>query len=347
MTTTSSTSSPLPVSPSPANTMTADYLKQHTSIGGFLSFILVAIGVGGLISLIYPLITYQELYSSYGSHAIALVDVVLGASFFGLAVYSIYAFCNRLPNAVFLVKTYYLLSIFISILAFFDGDMSDSDSKVQAISRIAGGLVCFLYICFSSRVEEVIPVPYRKTSTSDYLLLAAIIGFPLLLTIYGSYQVVAGSREYEAPPVNECTVSDGEVSTGKIICALVDGYSLFKETADDGTVWLNFKADNGSIQVFCYNELDRSDDTISEYWKNIRRYFVDSNYKENPYPDERRSVNGHDTLFKQSSFISGDRLVPVSFAFVPDETSSKVCIVVGYNADATKFEKTVYSVRFK
>jgi len=83
--------------------ITSESLLETTRIHGWLSFFLFSIIVGGLVSAIYPIITFNiEDYS--GSYVLGMTDIASGVILFALAIYTLVAFCKRKPNAVFFGK---------------------------------------------------------------------------------------------------------------------------------------------------------------------------------------------------------------------------------------------------
>ena len=87
---------------------TREWLKSNTEIHGWLSFFFFAIILGGIISAIYPIATYNA--ADYGYNGwLGAVDVFTGLSMLGIAVYTVYAFTHRKPNAVFYGRFYVIL----------------------------------------------------------------------------------------------------------------------------------------------------------------------------------------------------------------------------------------------
>lgn len=80
--------------------ITSESLLETTRIHGWLSFFLFSIIVGGLISAIYPIITF-DIEEYWGSYVLGMTDIVSGIMLFALAIYTLMAFCKRKPNAVF------------------------------------------------------------------------------------------------------------------------------------------------------------------------------------------------------------------------------------------------------
>ena len=85
------------------NELTSEYLKKTTTIKtrSWLSFFLFQVFVGGLISLIYPIVTFK-LEDYGGSYILAMSDISIGILSFILAIQTLKAFSNRKRNAVFL-----------------------------------------------------------------------------------------------------------------------------------------------------------------------------------------------------------------------------------------------------
>ena len=106
---------PEPLETKPAVEITSKYLKSTTRISGWLVFFLFAIMLGGFIGLIKAILAF-DLSEAGGSYLIAFSDIFLTAMCFFLASYTLYAFSNRLPNAVFLGKNYVVATFVINIL---------------------------------------------------------------------------------------------------------------------------------------------------------------------------------------------------------------------------------------
>ena len=83
--------------------ITSESLLETTRIHGWLSFFLFSIFVGGLVSAIYPIITFN-IEDYWGSYVLGMTDIASGVMLFALAVYTLVAFCKRKPNAVFFGK---------------------------------------------------------------------------------------------------------------------------------------------------------------------------------------------------------------------------------------------------
>lgn len=104
------------------NELTSEYLKKTTTIKtrSWLSFFLFQVFVGGLISLIYPIVTFK-LEDYGGSYILAMSDISIGILSFILAIQTLKAFSNRKRNAVFLGVSYMIICVVSNLLIVFSG----------------------------------------------------------------------------------------------------------------------------------------------------------------------------------------------------------------------------------
>lgn len=87
---------------------TSEWLKSNTQIKGWLIFFLLAIFVGGLISAISSFTNFDS--ADYGGNIwLGTVDIFIGICLFAIAIYTIYAFIQRKPNALFYGRLYVFL----------------------------------------------------------------------------------------------------------------------------------------------------------------------------------------------------------------------------------------------
>lgn len=164
---------------------TSEWLKNNTEIHGWLSFFFFAILLGGLISAIYPIATYEA--SDYGYNGwLGAVDVITGFSLLGIAIYTVYAFTKRRPNAVFYGRFYVIVVLITNIISLM-GDTGED--VIQGIRGIIWGSIWFFYLLISNQVKEVIPKSFRKVSGIDWGVLAILIIVPLACFFIGVYQL--------------------------------------------------------------------------------------------------------------------------------------------------------------
>lgn len=95
---------------------TSEWLRENTKIHGWLTFYLFAIGLGGIISAVVPIATF-DLANYAGNIWLGSVDILIGVCLLAIAIYTIFAFCRRRPNAVFYGKMYVILVIVTNVIS--------------------------------------------------------------------------------------------------------------------------------------------------------------------------------------------------------------------------------------
>ncbi len=165
-----------PESSKPFVEITADYLKKSTKIKDWLLVFIVLISVG----LFFNIINLMDLATWASKHLVPWMSAIYIAIVVFVNGYSIYAFRERKPDAVFMSKTY-VVSVFVSNLLFYLMECSD---KLGVVGHNAGGIVIaslvynaglFLLLCLSDQVSLVIPESYRKVSTFNYAVVALLV----------------------------------------------------------------------------------------------------------------------------------------------------------------------------
>lgn len=102
---------------------------------------------------------------------------VLGIMLLALAIYTIYAFLQRKPNAVYLAKVY-IAAVFISnVITLFSGEFEESGmgSMPRLIRSLIWSIVWFLYLTTSKQVNNIIP-----KHTVKYIVVTIILQQHLL-----------------------------------------------------------------------------------------------------------------------------------------------------------------------
>lgn len=166
--------------------ITSEFLKENSKIGGWLAFFLFSTCLGGALSAIMAFVGINS--PGYpNSTLLALADVSFGVMLCGLAIYTSYSFTERKPNSVYLGKLY-VTTIFLSnLLSLFGGDYESTGlgSLTQITRGLVWSVIWFVFLCVSYSVKKVIPKEYRKISTSDYIITAALYLIPIILLVVG------------------------------------------------------------------------------------------------------------------------------------------------------------------
>ena len=334
---------------------TSEWLKNNTEIHGWLSFFFFAIILGGLISAIYPIATYNA--ADYGYNGwLGAVDVFTGLSMFGIAVYTVYAFTHRKPNAVFYGRFYVILVFVTNIISLIGGvEENGLQNTTQVVRGIVWGIIWFMYLLFSNQVQEVIPKSFRKVSGIDWGVIIALVGIPFACFFIGLSQLngMVEDRENDETEILSVVLQDNERTDGKVIFCIPSGFScesLDLETGVGQTITV-FNLENesiGNISLCSDYDSDTSTSNFDDYWKN----WEDSDASGIPRSDVDRgikTINGNTCRYRIVKYnVNGVQVYWRYFILFSSETS-KCCVVSCYdrNEDISYVSEILNSVRFK
>lgn len=328
--------------------LTAEYLKANTEIGGWLSFFLFSTYAGGLISAIYPIATFNPV--EYGSTMLAISDVVLGILLCVLAFYTLYSFCQRKTNAVFLGKLYIVITFASNLLLLFAGDYESKGmgSLPQIVRSLFWGIIWFSYLCVSRRVNEVIPKEYRKTLSRDYYFTAVLVVFPLLCLGLGVGEILSNQKEQEALFIQQTELGLDEYTDGRIIFKTPTGFSCKKEEITDPQITLfSLENDNiGSITICSDYDTDMSRTNFESYWTNWK----DENTKDFQMYVENvdiKSFSERPYWIKTVRYENSESVIYWRFILLFDKLSRKICLVSSYDVGCDSYiDELLESIRF-
>lgn len=365
---------------------TSEWLKSNTEIHGWLSFFFFAIIVGGLISAVYPITTF-DVTDYAGNLWIGLIDVLLGVGLFAIAIYTIFAFCKRKPNAVFYGRLYVILVLVTNVISVIGNDGTGFEGMTQAIRGIAWGIVWFLYLLFSNQVQEVIPKPFRKVSKIDWGVLTTIIIVPCLCFLIGmlsldskednkDYQEteIIDSQEAEIKDKLEARISEeikskirtnleskirnqkltvNERTDGRVIFTIPNGFECNSqeiELSPDTPITL-FTISNesiGNIYICSDYDNDTSLKHFDECWGNWESE-DDKTLAKTNVEKGNRTVNGHTCMYRIVRYNVNGVHVYWRFYLLFDKSSGKCCVASFYdrNESTGYVNETLKSIRFK
>ena len=328
--------------------LTSEYLKNNTSIHGWLTFFLLAIIIGGLVSSIYPIITFN--FSDYdGILSFALADIVLGIMFFALSVYTAYSFLQRKPDAVFLGKTYVVAVFASNILSLFGGEFESSGlgSMTQIIRSLVWAVIWFSYLSLSKQVEEVIPKSYRKKTKKDYYIILALIIVPLGFIVMGVKDMVSSNEPTISAFLEETMLQEGEFTDGKII--FTPPHSFKCEMNEENSIkYFTIENDEiGTITLCCDYDNDQSERNINNYWSNWEDEDV-SNYDKELVVNEKRTVSGCTYYYKGTRYDIDDSFIFWRFIMLFDNASSRVCVISAFDGGYDDYiDELLHNIRFR
>ncbi len=333
---------------------TGEWLKENTNIHGWLSFFFFAIAVGGLISAVYPIATFNaDDYA--GNMWLGAIDIVLGVGMLAIAIYTIYAFIQRKANAVFYGRLYVVLVFVTNIISLIGNSDAGLGGVKQTFKGIIWGIIWFLYLLYSEQVQEVIPKSFRKVSKFDWGVLAAIIVVPFLCFAIGMSNINSEveNRESLEAEIREIPLAENERTDGKIIFTIPDGFQCEPEEVEPmpSSKLMLFSLSNESVGncTICSDyDNDNSIKNFDEYWKGWEGE-DDKKYPKTNVDRGSKTINGHNCMYRVIRYNVNGIHVYWRFHILFDDLSGKCCVVSCYdrNESTSYVDEILESVRFK
>lgn len=325
-----------------------EYPDPNYNIHGWLSFFLFSIGLGGLVSALYPIFTYNV--EEYGSHFLALSDVFLGIMLLALAIYSIYAFLKKKPNAVYLAKVY-IIAVFVSnIIALLSSEFEETGigSMPRLIRSLIWSIIWFLYLTLSEQVKNIIPKSYRKLFSHDYYITAAFVIVPLFMLGIGIADIQSQHDKIEAQFISSTDLAYNEYTDGRIVFTKPDGFTCKKQEIDDPKIILFDLelSDCAWIRICSDYDSDITAKNFNSYWENWK----DSELEEYSYKEilnEKRSINGNPYFIKTIQYET-ENPIKWHYALLFNTQTGKVCLLSYYQFGNSEnyLEIILKSIRF-
>ena len=327
-----------------------DYPDPNDNIHGWLSFFLFSIGLGGLISAIMPIATYN-IQEYGGSYILSMTNVVFGIMLLFLAIYTIFSFVKRSPNAVFLAKMY-TITVFVSNLLSLisGGEFAESGfgSLAQVVRSLIWGVIWYLYLCFSNQVNEIIPKSYRKVLNRDYYFMGALILVPVLLLGIGIADMQNINQEKEELFISSNNLSFNEYTDGKIIFTKPFGYTCEKQEIDNPHIILYDLelGDEAWIRICSDYDTDMSIRNFNSYWENWK----DESLNEYSYQEicnEKRYVNNNPYYIKSVRYNTETPII-WHYVLLFNVQVGKVCLISYFQAEGniSCLDELLNSIRF-
>lgn len=325
--------------------ITAEWLKANTRIHGWFAFFIFALALGGLFSLVYPIVTYKA--SDYmGSTLLGMTDIITGVMLAVVALWTIVSLCRRSQSAIFWAKFYTILVLVTNGLALWLGGANSMEIKM-GLRSIVWAIVWFLYLTCSQQVQEVIPKRYRHAGARTWVCAGLLLLLPLGFLAVGVVDVVFGY--HKNVEILQSELSDGELTDGHVVFGKLDGWSFGMARDEDVNV-CSFTKDQELVMTLL-STLDADDSrdnfiqiaaasALADFEKLAHRIVR----------DDADTVNGHVCHYRIVQYDRAD-FTPVfwHFACMFDNESGKVVVVSGYflDKDIPEVMKLLKSVRFK
>lgn len=155
-------------------------------VHGWILFALWAIGLGGVVSFLYPLIQHAT-QPIVDNSLLGWSDTIEGALFLGLAAYAIVQVVKRKPNGIFLMKSYLIVcfvSNMLGILLYDNGVESDFINNLpRMVSTSIWTAIWYTFLCISSQVKRLFPKKNRIVKRGDKWLVASFLLLPIAIIV--------------------------------------------------------------------------------------------------------------------------------------------------------------------
>lgn len=333
---------------------TSEWLKENTNVHGWLLFFFFAIAIGGIISAVYPIATFNAADYA-GNMWLGAIDIILGIGMLAIAIYTIYAFTQRKPNAVFYGRLYVVLVFVTNIISLIGNPDAGLGGVKQTFKGIIWGIIWFLYLLYSEQVQEVIPKSFRKVSKFDWGVLASIIIVPFLCYSIGMSNLSAEvkNRESLETEIREVPLADNERTDGRVIFTIPEGFNCEPEEVEamPGSKLTVYNLSNDAIGncTMCSDyDTDTSTKNFDEYW-NSWEGEDDKKLPKTNVDRASRTINGHNCMYRIIRYNVNGVHVYWRFYILFDELSGKCCVASFYdrNESTNYVDEILNSIRFK
>ncbi|GEM_PF-1295300 len=320
---------------------------------GWLTFFLIVIGIGGVLSPIrifstMSLSDYDIGIGQWFSIAGAVSEgiLVLGMTF--LAFYTIISFNKYKPNAVQLGKSYLIIAFAINLYSLLVGDYESSEYK-DVIVPLIWQVIWFIYLSQSNLVEELFPKEERKLFKRDKILLFSIITpviiWTVLAFIFMVGQGVTNQSINHQDTTNQSELSYNEYTDGRIIFENPTGLVVEKKIEDNETYYTLTDSVNTSILI--YSDLDDTD-TQEHFEESMQAYtdkvFGDFEYK---IKDEQNYFRNGNSIYMKTLQFNSEPIIEWSFVMLFNKETSICCVLACGSKNESEFlPDLISSIRF-
>ena len=307
---------------------------SQESIHGWLAFFLVVVGIGGTITMISDFIGI-DWGVSLAEHIMALGDPVMGVLFFALAVYTIYAFLKRQPNAVFLGKSYVVVVFLSNLLLLLNGEFTSSGigSVTQIVRSLVWAVIWYLFLSQSAQVERIFPYSYRRVTAFDWTMVVGVLAIPLALIGIGLGILFSQNLKDNAAAAvsKELTVDDlrrGEQTDGRIIYRLPDMQWNEDSTyiVDSQTTLRSLSADEGDLNICSGFDSNNTQENFDDYCLN----WEDTNlgvYPKETIDDSQLRFHNCNGYYRVTRYTVNTTNIYWEMALLFNQPTSKVAVV--------------------
>lgn len=334
---------------------TSEWLKANTEIHGWLSFFFFAVIIGGLISAVYPIATFNAADYA-GNFCLGAVDIVTGLLLLAVAGFTVYSFTNRKPNAVFWGKIYVALVFLTNLFVLIGGATEENglQSAAQVVRGVIWGIIWFLYLTFSGQVQEVIPKSFRKISSTDWAVVTASVLLPVFLFVVGYAQInsLVDTRINQEVELRNSSLSYNQRTDGRVIFTIPDGFECESQDVNSEGVDITlFSLNNdgiGNCTICSDYDSDKSKKNFNSYWNSWKDEDI-KNYSTENVDRGTINVNGNDCLYRITKHYVNGVYIYWRYYLLFDDQTGKVFLASCYdtNCSTDYISELLESVKFE
>lgn len=343
--------------------LTSEYLKETTTIEkwSWLSFFLFQVVVGGLIGAVYPILTFK-LDDYDGSYILGMTDVSCGILLFILAICTLKAFNNRKQNAVFLATSYTIICIVYNLLVVFTGayEQTSGTGMPSIVRSLIWGGIWLVYLHQSEKVEEVIPVEFRRVSKKNYLFVAAVVCVPVLFLIGGMYDVYIQQKEKTEKFIKEYKdahmlfsedmvshLASNQRTDGRIIFTVPNKFECTDSIVNGTKVFYLHKEHIADLTICSSFDADNSNENINSIYKEWNDNDL-SQYESSVVENSKVHVDNITKCVVAKKYIINGNTIFWRLIILFDSETDKACLISAYDGGKdTYLNPLLKSIRFK
>ena len=332
--------------------------EEVKGVGGWLSFFIFT----SCMSIILNFIVGIEEVSSIVSDTEVLastklwlvpLDTLLFIGLIGFTVYTIFSLIKLRPNAVSLAKMYLILTFLTNLMGMiFSGVtgelqlldvMAMFELLAELLAMVIAGVIWFLYLTYSKRVNNTYPKEKRESYAIDKVFFFSILAIPLviyLLAFVGTTYETSLNSTIQNIEIKR-TLAENEYSDGRIFFMKPLNLEIEKDYSGVAPFFILSKDEEMSINIIS----DLVDIDHKEYFNSLYKVLYDGlrqGYELDTTIikyEQTTNANGFQYI-KKSIRIEGEDIFIWTVIVIFDNASNKTAEIVYF---APQSKNSIYS----
>lgn len=316
--------------------------QVDATIGGWLAFFLtMSVGLGSIITLIFNIAQFDtNIYKI--SPLLGSADIAIAIAYAMTGGFTIYAFHRGDGDAVFLAKTFVVISFATGILSLILDDGTETadfgglwGSKAVIRSTVMS-VVWFLYLTFSKRVNAVIPKEIRKIKRRDWWIIAVNILVPVVFIGVGMFQLFYTSAK-ETDIIKSLQLAPNQYTDGRIIVSIPENFTCNIDADDDISMFVieDFNTGNLIKITSTYDTNSTATNFEKTYWRAFKEGLLANGVNRiRETKTQQNLIHGYTTFTKEVILPDVDLTYSMEFTAAFDKNTGKgVTILTNYYVD--------------